>query len=312
MQTSIDQSPTHDAEIEWILTDLAATDGLPLDALEWAITHRDAVTPGFLEAIESYLRDPDSNRGVEPALLLIILLLAQFRETRAYPLVMRLVSLEPGRVERILGDAKTETLPRVVISLFDGDPGPIQGVIENADADEFIRSGLFEALAFLVGEGKADLEAFKKYLLRSYADLRPQRENYVWVGWQSAISLLGLREFKELVRKAFVSGKIHRGFMSFRDFEADLRAAVTGSGEDLDSAWTELGYLDDTIGELETWIWGPEEVDPAFSGAANSNALPHDPYFPRGETHVNELRHVGRNDPCPCGSGKKFKKCCLE
>lgn len=22
--------------------------------------------------------------------------------------------------------------------------------------------------------------------------------------------------------------------------------------------------------------------------------------------------HVGRNDPCPCGSGKKFKKCCLD
>jgi hypothetical protein len=21
---------------------------------------------------------------------------------------------------------------------------------------------------------------------------------------------------------------------------------------------------------------------------------------------------VGRNDPCPCGSGKKFKKCCLD
>jgi uncharacterized protein YecA (UPF0149 family) len=21
--------------------------------------------------------------------------------------------------------------------------------------------------------------------------------------------------------------------------------------------------------------------------------------------------HVGRNEPCPCGSGKKFKKCCL-
>ncbi|MBN8944495.1 MAG: SEC-C domain-containing protein [Rhizobiales bacterium] len=23
------------------------------------------------------------------------------------------------------------------------------------------------------------------------------------------------------------------------------------------------------------------------------------------------MRHVGRNDPCPCGSGKKAKKCCL-
>jgi len=24
------------------------------------------------------------------------------------------------------------------------------------------------------------------------------------------------------------------------------------------------------------------------------------------------LTNVGRNDPCPCGSGKKFKKCCLK
>jgi hypothetical protein len=28
-------------------------------------------------------------------------------------------------------------------------------------------------------------------------------------------------------------------------------------------------------------------------------------------TTVHEM-HVGRNDPCPCGSGKKFKKCCLK
>ncbi|WP_244521440.1 SEC-C metal-binding domain-containing protein [Bradyrhizobium sp. DOA9] len=26
---------------------------------------------------------------------------------------------------------------------------------------------------------------------------------------------------------------------------------------------------------------------------------------------VNSDKRVGRNDPCPCGSGKKFKKCCL-
>ena len=22
------------------------------------------------------------------------------------------------------------------------------------------------------------------------------------------------------------------------------------------------------------------------------------------------MAHIGRNDPCPCGSGKKYKKCC--
>ncbi len=26
---------------------------------------------------------------------------------------------------------------------------------------------------------------------------------------------------------------------------------------------------------------------------------------------ARQERHVGRNDPCPCGSGKKYKKCCL-
>ncbi len=34
--------------------------------------------------------------------------------------------------------------------------------------------------------------------------------------------------------------------------------------------------------------------------------------FPGGrvETYRREEPKVGRNDPCPCGSGKKFKKCC--
>lgn len=28
--------------------------------------------------------------------------------------------------------------------------------------------------------------------------------------------------------------------------------------------------------------------------------------------NVNAMTKVGRNDPCPCGSGKKYKKCCLD
>ena len=31
---------------------------------------------------------------------------------------------------------------------------------------------------------------------------------------------------------------------------------------------------------------------------------------PTPETVVNEQPKVGRNQPCPCGSGKKYKKCC--
>ena len=28
------------------------------------------------------------------------------------------------------------------------------------------------------------------------------------------------------------------------------------------------------------------------------------------KTVVRTGQKVGRNDPCPCGSGKKYKKCC--
>ena len=32
------------------------------------------------------------------------------------------------------------------------------------------------------------------------------------------------------------------------------------------------------------------------------------------ESHTQKIRKfdkIGRNDPCPCGSGKKYKNCCL-
>jgi preprotein translocase subunit SecA len=31
---------------------------------------------------------------------------------------------------------------------------------------------------------------------------------------------------------------------------------------------------------------------------------------PANQTIKRESEKVGRNDPCPCGSGKKYKKCC--
>lgn len=30
----------------------------------------------------------------------------------------------------------------------------------------------------------------------------------------------------------------------------------------------------------------------------------------KGSTTIRKGKKIGRNDPCPCGSGKKYKKCC--
>jgi uncharacterized protein YecA (UPF0149 family) len=58
----------------------------------------------------------------------------------------------------------------------------------------------------------------------------------------------------------------------------------------------------DTIEELADWD--------CFKPKTRTSSKPIPPssfYVPER----NIFRKVGRNDPCPCGSGKKFKKCCL-
>lgn len=34
--------------------------------------------------------------------------------------------------------------------------------------------------------------------------------------------------------------------------------------------------------------------------------------YQRPKQQVREYPKIRRNDPCPCGSGKKYKNCCLE
>ena len=47
-------------------------------------------------------------------------------------------------------------------------------------------------------------------------------------------------------------------------------------------------------------------VSAGFVGGPQKAAQPKT--APRGV--VTKAQKVGRNDPCPCGSGKKYKKCC--
>ena len=50
-----------------------------------------------------------------------------------------------------------------------------------------------------------------------------------------------------------------------------------------------------------------DPVNTALSEAAENFIPPSDEI-----SHSATVRteHVGRNEPCPCGSGKKYKKCC--
>ena len=55
-------------------------------------------------------------------------------------------------------------------------------------------------------------------------------------------------------------------------------------------------------------IEGDDELDEDYNFL--SNKFPEE-MFPFDEPYIRPEPKVGRNDPCPCGSGKKYKKCCL-
>jgi hypothetical protein len=296
-------------DIDSLITDLTETPLLPRRALSQAIAHNGVVTPAFLTILEDYVAHPLENARQEDAIFFAIHLLAQFREKRAYRPLMRLLALDAERVEAVLGDAVTTTLPRVVASLFDGDLRPAQAIIENAQVDEFVRSSVLEALGFLTAQGEIDLGVFKKYLLWAYGELQPQADSMIWVAWQGAISLLELTEFRSLVRKAFATGKIHPSIMSYEHFEEDLRETLRCADRATLFSDRNLGYFEDTIGEFSEWYgFSYARLRDLERRAARSTSFTGRP----ANLGVNPLRGVGRNDPCPCGSGRKFKKCCLQ
>ena len=56
----------------------------------------------------------------------------------------------------------------------------------------------------------------------------------------------------------------------------------------------------------------PQEIFEKFE-KPNLRPLPDKPFDFNATNGIDmkTRKKIGRNDPCPCGSGKKYKKCCL-
>ncbi|HEV8130096.1 MAG TPA: SEC-C metal-binding domain-containing protein [Acidobacteriota bacterium] len=95
------------------------------------------------------------------------------------------------------------------------------------------------------------------------------------------------------------------------------RYEITDEAHDeiLERLETMLAFSDD---HPESFNRGPVRVSVAEADEAAARLdryrSPEDYSFESSESRVLQYRHpepkVGRNDPCPCGSGKKYKKCC--
>jgi Protein of unknown function (DUF1186)/SEC-C motif len=290
-----------------ILLELAYAEGLPRAALKAATAQRDEMLPLFIEEIETYLAREPAAREEPTPLFFIFHLLGEWRAKAAYGPLARLLRLPGHEIDTIFGDGITTTGHRVMAAVFDGDPEPLYDIILDPKADQFIRAGMCEALAMVTMRGELDRALAGRFLRDAFRDIQPQRQNFVWVGWQSAIAMLGMSELKLLAKKAFDRGFIDSHDLGFEDFEQDLRRGIEHPGEPRLPDDRDSTLFGDTVEELSGWYCFSEqyrEDQERWRLQAEANRA-------RSQRHENPFKGLGRNDPCPCGSGKKFKKCCL-
>lgn len=257
---------------------MGAADG-PLKA---AIARQEAITPHLLALVERATREIDRIAADETYMghLYAFFLLAQFRERRAYPLIVDFFSV-PGDVTlEVTGDFVTESLGQVLGSVSEGDVGPMLALAEDAAVNGYVRAGALDGLLCLFVEGvrrREEIIAIFRSLFRGGLE---REHSVAWVGLVSASTSLYPEELMEEIRWAFAEDLIDEWYI---DPEWPEEILARGKEEALTSLHENPYYhfVEDTIAEME-W-WSCFEPVPA---------------------------RVGRDDPCPCGSGLTYRYCC--
>jgi len=243
----------------------------------------------------------------DESLLLIrgLHILGAARDREACQPLLRLLSRPFDEVNARLSNTVIASLANIVTGVFDDDIDALFASIIDRSIDGFIRDALFGAATFLAWERRIQRDRYREFLVRFHEDRPAEDGDQAWAGWLQAIALLGLRDLVPLVDNAFREQRIPEEWIDRPQFDEDL-AIAEYTPDDVDRFTRyNLGYIEDVLVSLD-WMHGTEDV----FDEDGEEALWTDFAYPN-EPVRNPWRHVGRNDPCPCGSGKKFKKCCL-
>lgn len=294
----------------------------PREALQTLIDQQEAATPLLLDYLETVAADIQTAIDNEQTdlMLFALYLLGQFRETRAYRPLIRLLEQLDETNDRFLGDLVTEGLPRIMASVCDGDITPIQKLAEDPEADEFIRGAAFYSLGTLTFQNQlseTELNDYCRAMLMGglqYSD----EDGYLPTALVSLCEMHGFADLLPVIREAYQRWPEMKLFSKLQQVEEELKS---GEYRERNSSFHKE-LVTDTIGSLENWAsfqpeaqYKKEYDDDAFDSVSlfpkpqSSRATAGQESLAEG-TFVRETPKVGRNEPCPCGSGKKYKKCC--
>lgn len=281
------------------------TGTFPRAAMEAALADPAAITPLLLEELERVASDSQALVAESDSYIRHIFamyLLAQFRESRAFAPLQRICRLPYEDLEYLLEDTLTEGLPSILASVCGGDIVPLKAIFEDQDLDEFVRNTGLSALLVLVAEGALGREDVVAYLRELSSTLPP--DSPVWSHWAYAADVLYPEELLPELDAAFKAERIDPMWISMEDIEYSLHLGRERALQDLPR---QHHYVHDAIAEMEKWACFQKTDDARMYDYATPDGFPYPIQLP----YFRDAPKIGRNDPCPCGSGKKYKKCCM-
>ena len=230
-------------------------------------------------------------------------LLAQFQDREFFPRMMELASLPEDTLDFLMGDAMTESLPHILYNMYNGNIRLLKDAICSPKVSDYVRSGLLRVMGQLYLDQKLEKQEWQDFLRGIvYGE---EIGDYVYDAVSDVICRCHFVEMMPEIRKLYQDGRI----------EGNL---IGGYDECVDDVFT---YWDSrekfcisplsAAGMLRNWAMFEDSGAEERSGKLEKNfsrALRDlDREFARTEPKLK----IGRNDPCPCGSGKKYKHCCL-
>ena len=288
------------------------TGQFPEDVLNDAIDQWASIAPLLLEELRSAAADPVAllSKGDDYIRYVYAMyLLAQFREAAAYPLLVDFVATPGEIVMELAGDVVTEDLGRMLASVSHGNPGPIKRLIEDPEVNEWVRSAALDALLVLFGKGQLDRDAIMGYLGELFLLKIERKPSFVWSAMVNAACDLYPEELVEEIQQAYDRGLVDPNDVSFPEVEEILKLGKEKTLED--TLKYQKGLIGNVIDETGWWACFREYDEEEDGLDMDPFEVEDDFYSPTVKTVVRPGPKIGRNDLCPCGSGKKYKKCCL-
>jgi hypothetical protein len=294
------------------------------NALLAAARQREVITPELLAAVERAAADPAGYPKDDYLHLFAIYLLAQFREPRALDVFLRFLSLPGEQAFDLTGDLITENGAAILASVCGGDPAPLQRLIHDETANEFVRGQAIAGLLVQSLWGERPREAVIADLRSLFSTLPRPGDAYVWAELVSAVADFNALELLPEVRRAYAEDLADESLIGLDDIDPEQVREPDGykrpSPEQQYNWFCERHPPIDTVAECAGWICFREEPNETDDWDAPEddwdsteeivNGLLGTPTYELPLAPFVAPPKVGRNDPCPCGSGKKFKKCC--